>query len=246
MSPPDLVIFDIDATLLIPSAYHSPEHVREGLYDDQLLILFLANPKYQVAIASFNHDADLIIYGGRRLGRAILDLQHPTGDSRQNVQDEFIQAWRLPTAQQMEQHGKNEHIRKILQAYHQKYNQHPPKVILYDDCIENVYLAGKNGIHAYWVTTGLTRDNIHTVVPIANRVQFSTQEDQISYCDDLQVFLQYIYKQPHSAYTTPIYSLYLPPDRQAAKSTFAEFLQRAYNCSINIHILTSDLNDFMV
>jgi hypothetical protein len=172
MSPPDLVIFDIDATLLIPSIYHSPDNVHEGLYDDQLLTLFLANPKYQVALASFNESpTGLLIYGGRRLGRTILDLQHPTGDSRQNVQDEFIQAWQFPTAQQMDRHGKN-------------------------------------GIRAYWVTTGLTRNNIHTFVAIGNRVQFSTQEGQISQCNDLQVFFQYIYKQPQSANTSPVYSTY--------------------------------------
>ncbi len=236
---PQLVIFDIDATLLAPNQYISPDHVRQGLYDDQLLTFLLTNPEYQVAIASYNHD----LYGcgplhGRRLGRVILDLQHPSGSSYQSVEDDFIQAWAFPTMELMNNRGKNEHIGKILEAYYKKYGRGPSVVFFYDDHIHNVYLAGKNGIRAYWVTAGLSRDNIHTFTTIGNRVQFAT--DHV--CDQLEIFAPYIHKHPQPPNTTPIYSLYLSFDRDIAKSIYTEFLKRIQECGIMIHILTTDLN----
>ncbi|KKK72722.1 hypothetical protein LCGC14_2901020, partial [marine sediment metagenome] len=161
------MIFDIDATLLPPQIYTNPEHVRQGLYDPELLTPFFTNSKYQIAIASFNHDVfGNGPYGGRRLGRVILDLQHPAGSSKQSVEDDFIQAWAFPTMELMDRYGKNEHIRQILNVYRKKYGQSPPAILFYDDNIHNVYLAGKSGIRVYWVTAGLTRNNIHTFTSI--------------------------------------------------------------------------------
>lgn len=245
MSIPTLLIFDIDATLLKPGIYIDSEGIRKGLYDDQLLTNLLINPNYQLALASFNHDTKNagVPIGGRRLGRTILDLQHPSGDSRKNVEDEFIQAWSFSTLELMSKYGKNEHIRRIVDAYHQKYGQSPRVVALYDDNIENVYLASKNGIYSYWVTTGLTRKNINLFTAIGNRVQFSARENQLIKCTLLQVFSPYIHKNRQTAnITSPLYTLYLPPNPENARNVYQEFLQQVRRCGISIHILESDLN----
>ncbi len=239
---PNLVIFDIDTTLLKPNVYQTIDQVSQGLYDKQLLTPFLDNPKYQVAIASYNHDVNPQYLGGRRLGRAILDLQHPTGSSHHDVEDEFIQAWMLSSLQLVNQHGKNEHISRILDAYRKKYGTVNPMVLLYDDRIENVYLAGKNGIRAYWVTNGLTRENIHTYSQIGNRVQFSIVKGDISQCvSKLDIFAQYVYKHPHAQNTTPLYSIYLPPHPESAHEVFMEFLRRLQGCGIVIQLIHSDI-----
>ncbi len=246
MNNPQLIIFDIDATLVRPGTYYTPEQVLQGLYDAKLLTPFLTDPNYQIALASFNHDPyqTETPYAGRRLGRLILDLQHPAGNSNSCVEDNFIQAWMFQPIQQANQHGKNEHIKLILQAYHDKYGGAPPLVILYDDRIENVYLAGKNGIRAFWVTAGLRRDNIHTFSQIGNRVLFSIREGQIEQYTDagLRAFAQYIHKHARLPNNTLVYSLYLPPHRDTAKLWYSEFIACLYRSSIDINVITSDLN----
>ena len=250
---PVLLIFDIDKTLLEPQACTTPDQVRQSLYDSKLLTSFF-NPKYQIAIASYNHDistreasprsvvrfADAApqlapfvgggghgVYGGRRLGRIILDLQHPSGSSKQAVEDGFIQAWVYPTMELMDRYGKNEHIRRILTIYRKKYGRDPAEIFFYDDLIHNVYLASTSGIRAYWVTAGLTRNNIHRCMPIGNRVKFSIA----SICNQLKDFIPYIHQHPRKlGDQNPIYSLYLPSDHNTAMKYYIEFLKKVHAC----------------
>lgn len=248
MSLPILLIFDIDATLIHPDIYNTHSDVRKGLYDPELLTPYLTNPnKFQVAIASYNTDLRPYVappLGGRRLGRAILDIQHPEQDSRAVVEDEFIQAWMVSTWGEVDTHGKNKHIKLILDAYKQKHGGHPPTVIFYDDQIHNVYLAGKIGIHSFWVTEGVKRDNITRLPKIGNRVQFVFEGNHLAQCvrEKLRGILNYITKHPSGKNTTPLYSIYLPMCIDNARIAFAEFRNRAGECGLRIHTIASDIN----
>jgi hypothetical protein len=169
---PELIIFDIDGTLLKPNIYFSEEQVLNGLYDKELLKTFLSNKKYQVAIASLNtdffkNDPNKPICG-HRLGRTILDLQYP--NSKNVVPDEFIQAWRNINAMV---NSKEEHLTNIIKAYVKKYFYYPYKIVFYDDQIEQVYIANKLGINGYWVPNGLTRITIDKGIKIRNKVSFT-------------------------------------------------------------------------
>jgi hypothetical protein len=213
MNPhPKLIIFDIDSTLVRPAEYYTTAEISAGMYDTGVMTYFLASKNHQVAIASFNQDIHngAAPYGGKRFGRLILDIQHPTGDSAACVEDDFIQAWRYPTMQQLILYGKNDHIKLIIEAYNRKYRRPPAEITLYDDCIENVYLANRIGVTAWWVVGGLRRDNILRLPRISDRFTFTITEGDIGECIQRSPILYqmtpYIYRYPNAC------CLYLPSD----------------------------------
>ena len=240
MNIPILIVFDIDATLIRPSIYHSVEDIKRGLYDDKLLTPFLSDPAYQVALASFNQEEPTTQpIGGRRLGRIILDLQHPYGNSFAQIPDEFIQAWMYPSMEQINKYGKNNHLELIINAYIKKYKTRPAKIIFYDDSIDNVYLARKRGVMSFWVPQGLTLARINNCIQIGHRILFSTN-GQIGKCG-LQAFVSFIYIHSRLPNTDPVYSFYLFVEKERAQQLYTSFIEYMNKCGINIQILESDL-----
>lgn len=232
---PRLLIFDIDATLIRPDYYHSIDQIKKGLYDPTLLTGYLKSTQVQVAIASFNVDTNAETpIGGRRFGRTILDLQAPDGNSRPMVNDEFIQCWRYTDEKMWIQHGKNHHIDNIVDFYRQKYGNDPPMVIFYDDIIENVYSASRRGAFAYWVTDGLTRQNINSLSRIGNCLQFKCQNPPDTNKYNLTL----------RRYSSDSYVLYLPMSIEASQRIATEFIQYLLGHSIMINIIGYNVNVF--
>jgi len=178
MNNPELLIFDIDNTLLTPSYYMNLNDIRNGLYDLNLLKSFVNSNKYQIGIASLNHDLYESEKGaplfGYRLARAILDSVYLNGNSNSSIEPDFIQAWRNL---EYPEFLKEKHLRKIIHAYFKKYNAYPPRIIYYDDQIEQIHMANKLGIKAYWCPEGLTRNNIDHLIRITEKIQFKLVGD---------------------------------------------------------------------
>ena len=250
MKSPHLIVFDIDATLLKPAVYHNTEEVRKGLYDVNLLTTFLVSSDYQVAIASYNRD----VYpktgpiGGRRLGRLILDLQDPVGDSHISVEDDFIQAWQYKTYEDMEKFGKNKHLQIIIDAYKKKYNIYPKEISFFDDLIHNVYLANKIGVYGYWVTNGLTKNTISSYIRIGLQVFFKVSDENafIHFIkNNSGNFSQLIRKKYYQQSPNPIYRLYLPADYNLAKKMYKSFIRKSCEHKIQLGILSSEINNIV-
>jgi len=243
VNSPDLVIFDIDETLIKPNAYTTIEGIKNGMYDNELLKSTIVNPNYQIAIASFNSDIGQEWIGGRRLGRAILDIQHPRNNSIESVSDDFIQAWVFKTYPEVFEYRKNMHINLILQAYQKKYGTNPPHIYFYDDQIENVYLASKKGVIAYWCNNGLTRLNIRNLIRLGTRIRFATFGILENWYNSLLInFGQLLRRQPivtdkgHN-----IYDIYLALNKDYAKMWWAKFCTVLVQCNVQIIVMDSDL-----
>ena len=235
-TPSILLVFDIDATLLRYDNYKTIEQIRDGLYDKNLLTPYLGNSNYQVALASFNNDAiNNPYYNGFRLGRAILDIQHHSGNSNERVSDEFIQAWIFNEIEYTTIYGKNFHLKNLVLAFQKKYGKNPEKVILYDDNIINCFLANKMNVTSFYVTDGLTKANINKLETIKNRVLINIKNNTVFF-DCMKYLEKYIYPQNFN-FDSVIIHLYLPSPKEYGKKIFKEFLTKLNNCNIRYNIL---------
>jgi hypothetical protein len=237
-STPVLAIFDIDLTLLPTELFVNAKQVLKNLYDSELLTKFFEQD-FQVAIASFNSGVTDECLCGRTLARAIMDVQHPSGDSQDDVEDEFIQTW---LNENYWYEGKNRHILNIITAYKKKYHHYPPQIILYDDNIHNVYLANRSGlrISAYWCPDGLTQKNIGQLLRIGYYIEFSCPEGFTTKWNEprLSKFLKLIKEK------SPVLLFYLPDNPEYAKFIHDEFFAALNHYNIQIKVFNSVLPNF--
>jgi len=225
---PVLVIFDIDETLLIPDIYSSIAQISKGLYDNKLLSKILINPNYQVAIASFNNNGTEYNpnYNGFKLARAILDIQHPIGDSRTSVPNDFIQAWIFSNITDIQKYGKNVHLQMIKEAFRQKYKEYPITTVLYDDNLLNVYMARLFGISSKWVSTGLTRDNINIFFTIGDRILFKINNIKLFNKNVYDKYKNYIEIEKYDEHVMTFY-LYMPINNACSANLYSKALTEA-------------------
>jgi len=238
---PELIIFDIDETLLKPNSYKSIDAISQGLYDNTLLREILTDKRYQVAIASFNTDIGPQTIGGGRLARAILDI-NLGGDSSFSVPDDFIEAWVFRTYPEIFEYRKNVHINRILQAYVNKYGKKPPVTYFYDDQIENVYSANKNGIVGFWCNTGVTSQNLRNFIRLGTIVRFTTFGILENWFNSaLKEFASILRRQPVVTDNgLNVYNIYLPQHKKFAQTWWYSFVEMLKKCKVNFTVVYSD------
>jgi len=236
-----LLIFDIDETLVKTGLYHFPQQVAHAIYDIKLLSTYLSKPeKYQVALASFNNDPGNTPYIlGKNLGRLILNICHPTGNSFSCVEDDFIQCWKHSSFYDAKSYCKNMHISNILDSYVKKYMYHPSEVLFFDDMIDNVYNASKYlAVDSYLVKRGLSLATLPNCLQIGTKIEL-TCDSGLENCTQLKSIESRIYKNINKGVTH--YTLYLPTNINLARDMLEKILA-VLNCNkLNVKIVQSDI-----
>ena len=207
MSPPKLVIFDLDGTLIRRSP--SVELICKGLLESMT-----QDVGVQVAVATFNQGSHGFS-SGTALVRHVLDQVCDNSCAR--ISDDFIKAW-CPDAIGRDSYGKNRHITKIIAAYVNKYKVYPKQIELVDDDPTNVYLAENLPyVSAIWTPMGATFESYYARQSLATRVVFECDTMRkvglMSLPTDL---LKFIYFHPLSSRSHVFFlTVYLPTKNEA-------------------------------